>query len=142
MKYAISQSTLATATDIFDDPFSREVGTIEWDTDISSNWTDLAVFAVLDWTFVSAYFAAPNGNTQAGSSYVVFGKTDGAAVEMSSLPATDGFVVNGSSAGNLLGFDVNGVGDFNSLLTWDGVQYAARTLELHENPIHGLKFQT
>lgn len=35
-----------TATDIFDDPFSQEAGTIGWDTDIDSKWTDTAFFLV------------------------------------------------------------------------------------------------
>lgn len=41
----------ATATDIFDDPFSREVGSIGWDTDLASSWTDLGLFLVGELSF-------------------------------------------------------------------------------------------
>lgn len=40
-----------TATDIFDDPFSQEAGSIGWDTDLSSEWSDASIFVVTDWTF-------------------------------------------------------------------------------------------
>jgi iron complex outermembrane recepter protein len=41
----------ATANDIFDDPFSTEAGSIGWDTDLTSSWSDTGVFFVGDVTF-------------------------------------------------------------------------------------------
>lgn len=40
-----------TATDIFDDPFTQEAGSIGWDTDLASEWSNASVFAVTDWSF-------------------------------------------------------------------------------------------
>ena len=40
-----------TATDIFDDPFSQEVGSIGWDTDLASSWSDTALFVITDWSY-------------------------------------------------------------------------------------------
>lgn len=44
-----------TATDIFDDPFSQEVGSIGWDTDLSSSWTDAGLFVIGDVTFADQF---------------------------------------------------------------------------------------
>lgn len=40
-----------TATDIFDDPFTTEVGSVLWDTELDSNWSDASIFVVTDWSF-------------------------------------------------------------------------------------------
>lgn len=40
-----------TATDIFDDPFSQEAGSIGWDTDLDSSWSDTALFVITDWSY-------------------------------------------------------------------------------------------
>ena len=61
---------------------------------------------------VGADRAAPNGNFQAGASYVVFGKSDGSAVDLSAL-GSGGFVINGAAAGHRSGFRVSGAGDVN-----------------------------
>jgi hypothetical protein len=62
---------------------------------------------------VGARYAAPGGNTDAGASYVVFGKTDGASVQLSNFAATDGFVINGASASDETGVSVSAAGDVN-----------------------------
>jgi hypothetical protein len=55
----------------------------------------------------------PNGSFS-GASFVVFGKADGTAVELSAVEAgTGGFVINGVSAGDRLGFSVSSAGDVN-----------------------------
>ncbi len=65
---------------------------------------------------LSAPFASPNGNDQAGETYVVFGTSAGfsASLELSSLDGTNGFVVHGVAAedrsGQLGAADVNGDG--------------------------------
>jgi hypothetical protein len=50
-----------------------------------------------------------------GKSYVVFGKGDGAAVELSDVVAgIGGFVLNGEAAGDISGWSVSGAGDVNN----------------------------
>lgn len=54
-----------------------------------------------------------NGS-RSGAAFVVFGKADGTAVELSNVAAgTGGFVINGSSAYDSLGGSVGGGGDIN-----------------------------
>ncbi len=62
---------------------------------------------------VGAYYADANG-FNCGESYVVFGKSDGTAVELSDITAgVGGFVINGVGAGDNSGFSVAGAGDVN-----------------------------
>ncbi|MFM2330421.1 MAG: hypothetical protein RLZZ494_2524, partial [Pseudomonadota bacterium] len=70
----------------------------------------------LDDLIVGAYQSDPNGQSGAGRSYVVFGKTGGGVVEVSSLTAgtsTTGFVINGEAADDKSGFSVSAAGDVN-----------------------------
>ncbi|AGY58564.1 integrin alpha [Gloeobacter kilaueensis] len=65
---------------------------------------------------VGAFRASPNGQTYAGSSYVVFGKRNRKAVELSVIESgssPDGFVINGSQADDFSGYSVSGAGDVN-----------------------------
>jgi hypothetical protein len=56
----------------------------------------------------------PNGNSNSGASFVVFGKTDGTTVELSTIESgAGGFVINGVSAGDNSGFSVSSAGDVN-----------------------------
>ncbi|MEZ0468063.1 VCBS domain-containing protein, partial [Phaeobacter sp. SYSU ZJ3003] len=62
---------------------------------------------------VGARWDDPNGN-RSGASFVVFGKTDGAAVELSDVEAgSGGFVINGVSAYDYAGFSVSSANDVN-----------------------------
>jgi hypothetical protein len=62
---------------------------------------------------VGAFRDSPNGSLS-GASFVVFGKTDGSAVELSAVEAgTGGFVINGVSGGDQSGFSVSSAGDVN-----------------------------
>jgi hypothetical protein len=61
---------------------------------------------------VGAYSASPNGNFS-GQSYVVFGKANGATVQLSALAATEGFAINGVTNYDGAGFSVSGAGDVN-----------------------------
>ena len=55
----------------------------------------------------------PNGENS-GASYVVFGKSNGTAIELSDIESgTGGFVINGVSAGDLSGWSVSSAGDVN-----------------------------
>ena len=63
---------------------------------------------------IGANFASPNGEAYAGSSYVVFGKSDTATVELSAVETgTGGFVINGVSVFDYAGSSVSGAGDVN-----------------------------
>jgi hypothetical protein len=66
----------------------------------------------LDDLIVGAFGADLNGESS-GKSYVVFGKADDTAVELSDVAnGTGGFAINGE-AGNGVGFSVSGAGDVN-----------------------------
>ncbi len=63
---------------------------------------------------VGAIWADPDGRQNAGESYVVFGKLDGAPVELTSITAgTGGFVINGIDPIGNSGGSVSGAGDVN-----------------------------
>ena len=67
----------------------------------------------LDDVIVGAYRDGPNGS-ESGASFVVFGKTGTAAVELSDVEAgTGGFVINGVSLFDESGFSVSDAGDVN-----------------------------
>ncbi|MFT5589711.1 MAG: hypothetical protein ACI9ZF_001889, partial [Bradyrhizobium sp.] len=56
----------------------------------------------------------PAAGTDAGRSYVVFGKTDTSAVDLSAIAAgSGGFVINGQCAGDQSGYSVASAGDVN-----------------------------
>ena len=62
---------------------------------------------------VGALGADPNGSAS-GRSYVVFGKTDGAKVNLSDITAgIGGFAIDGEAADDRSGFSVAGAGDVN-----------------------------
>ncbi|MGE0428802.1 MAG: FG-GAP-like repeat-containing protein, partial [Hydrogenophaga sp.] len=64
---------------------------------------------------VGAHYANPEAGTDAGRSYVVFGKTGGTAVELSAIEAGTGggFVINGQSEWDVSGESVSAAGDVN-----------------------------
>ncbi len=63
---------------------------------------------------VGAYRADPDGQNSAGESYVVFGKADGTAVNLSDVVGgTLGFVINGIDPDDHSGHSVSGAGDMN-----------------------------
>ena len=65
---------------------------------------------------IGARLDDPNGNNNSGASFVVFGKTDGSAVDLSDIESnanTDGFVINGASTLDESGFSVSSAGDVN-----------------------------
>jgi len=67
----------------------------------------------LDDLIVGASGADPNGNSS-GRSYVVFGKADGTAVNLSAITAgIGGFAINGEAAGDIAGISVGRAGDVN-----------------------------
>jgi Ca2+-binding RTX toxin-like protein len=67
----------------------------------------------LDDLIIGAYRDDPNG-PESGASFVVFGKSDGGAVELSDIDAgTGGFAINGVSFFDESGFSVSNAGDVN-----------------------------
>jgi cadherin-like protein/surface protein with Ig-like domain/K319-like protein/FG-GAP repeat protein/PKD domain-containing protein/VCBS repeat protein len=67
-----------------------------------------------DDVIIGASLADPNGNPQAGASYVVFGGTAlGSSIELSALNGTDGFVMNGVAENDKSGRPVSSAGDVN-----------------------------
>jgi FG-GAP repeat protein len=63
---------------------------------------------------VGAHYADPAGHSDAGESYVVFGKADGTAVNLSDVTAgSGGFVINGIDPDDESGISVSGAGDVN-----------------------------
>ncbi len=64
---------------------------------------------------VGADRARPNTDVDAGSAYVVFGKSRGfaASLDLTTLNGTNGFRINGDAAGDRAGFAVSAVGDLN-----------------------------
>ena len=69
----------------------------------------------IDDLIIGAYRADPNGNTDAGESYVVFGSDTGfnSSLNLSSLDGTNGFVINGIDSNDRSGRSVSGAGDVN-----------------------------
>ncbi|BAZ49201.1 putative outer membrane adhesin [Nostoc sp. NIES-4103] len=68
-----------------------------------------------DDVIIATAFADPNGQSEAGQSYVVFGSSSGfsASLDLSSLDGSNGFVINGIDAGDALGSSVSSAGDIN-----------------------------
>src|SRR4028119_292977 len=64
---------------------------------------------------VGAVFADPNGISEAGQSYVVFGSNSGfgASVNLSALNGSNGFAINGIAANDESGTSVSSAGDVN-----------------------------
>ncbi|CAB5505060.1 hypothetical protein formerly called flagellar hook-length control protein FliK, partial [Bathymodiolus thermophilus thioautotrophic gill symbiont] len=87
----------------------------------ADNWSGYSVSSAgdvngdgLDDLIVGAYWAGPDNKSRAGKSYVVFGKTDGSAVNLSVIAAgTGGFVINGENASDNSGVSVSSAGDVN-----------------------------
>ena len=68
---------------------------------------------------VGAYYASPNGESAAGSSYVVFGTTDTTAIELSDIAAgTGGFIINGESEYDLSGLPRSAVLATSTAMAW------------------------
>jgi len=64
---------------------------------------------------IGAWFADPNGISQAGQSYVVFGSNSGfsASLKLSELNGSNGFAINGIGANDYSGLSVSSAGDVN-----------------------------
>ncbi|MDZ8223555.1 MAG: integrin alpha, partial [Nostoc sp. ChiVER01] len=73
----------------------------------------------IDDLIIGAIFADPNGNSDAGQSYVVFGRTNlgsrgTGTFYLSNLNGTNGFFINGIAAKNYSATSVSNAGDINN----------------------------
>ena len=88
------------------------------DTDDQSGWSvsgagDVNGDGLAD-VVIGALGADAGGDFNAGECYVVFGKADGAAVNLSAVAAGNGgFLISGIDPNDWCGFSVSGVGDVN-----------------------------
>ncbi|WP_353930029.1 putative Ig domain-containing protein [Okeanomitos corallinicola TIOX110] len=69
----------------------------------------------LDDLIIGAYGADPNGISESGQSYVVFGSSGGfsSTLELSTLNGSNGFTINGINLGDFSGRSVSSAGDIN-----------------------------
>jgi len=69
----------------------------------------------IDDLIIGATRADPNGNSSAGETYIVFGKSGSfdASLNLSELNGSNGFVINGIDFYDVSGFSVSGAGDIN-----------------------------
>jgi len=82
----------------------------------SSGWSVSGAGDVNGDGFDDLIVGAPNADLngdRSGTSYVVFGKSDGAAVDLSALGAADGFLIVGAAADDGAGHSVRAAGDVN-----------------------------
>ena len=69
----------------------------------------------IDDVIIGAYYADPYGLSNAGESYVVFGRSTSfsSSFDLADLNGSNGFKINGIDTWNLAGHSVSGVGDIN-----------------------------
>ncbi|MEO1198110.1 MAG: hypothetical protein AAFX39_02570, partial [Pseudomonadota bacterium] len=94
-----------------------------------------------DDVIIGVRFADPNGQDQAGASYVVFGKSGGFAdaLDLSSLDGGNGFRINGETAGSASGYSVSSAGDVNGD-GFDDVLIGAPAAEANGNTLAGASY--
>jgi hypothetical protein len=70
----------------------------------------------LDDLIVGAYHANVSGKSNGGKWYVIFGKKDSTAIDLSAIASgsgTGGFVINGENVDDWSGFSTSSAGDIN-----------------------------
>jgi RTX calcium-binding nonapeptide repeat (4 copies)/FG-GAP repeat len=69
----------------------------------------------IDDIIIGSYFADPNGVSNAGQSYVIFGNSNGFGkkFDLKSLNGSNGFKVNGIASGDVSGSALSSIGDVN-----------------------------
>ena len=90
------------------DAFDRSGSYVSGAGDINNDGIDDIV--------IGAIQGDPNGNVNAGETYVIFGKSTGfsSSFDPSSLDGTNGFTINGINPGDNSGFSVDQAGDVNN----------------------------
>jgi len=88
----------------------------------ANDWSGLSVSSAgdvngdgFDDLIIGAFLADPNGLSDAGQSYVVFGSNSGfgAGLDLSTLDGSNGFAINGIAANDWSGSSVSSAGDVN-----------------------------
>jgi hypothetical protein len=89
------------------DAFDRSGGRVASGGDVNGDGYDDVI--------IGANLADPNGQNDAGESYVVFGKATlfAASLNLGALDGTNGFVINGIDANDSTGISVSSAGDVN-----------------------------
>ena len=89
---------------------------------------------------IGAYRADPNGDSNAGETYVVYGGASapgtGGELDLSDLDGTNGFILNGIDAGDLAGVSVSSAGDVNGD-GYDDLIIGARDADPNEDSAAG-----
>ncbi|CAB9543932.1 RTX toxins and related Ca2+-binding proteins, partial [Bathymodiolus brooksi thiotrophic gill symbiont] len=106
---AINLSAIANGTGGF--VINSERVWINWNTILVSNAGDVNGDG-LDDLIIGAKSASPNNKAHAGKSYVIFGKTNNTAIDLSAI-GTAGFVINGEKSGDWSGVSISTAGDVN-----------------------------
>ncbi|MEO5345981.1 MAG: hypothetical protein H7834_06345, partial [Magnetococcus sp. YQC-9] len=95
---------------------------VRFDGEAGSDWSGYSVSSAgdingdgLDDLFIGAVVADPDGHSNAGEGYIIFGKTSGwsASVALGTLNGSDGFRMDGTNVDDQAGFRVASAGDIN-----------------------------
>jgi ABC-type arginine transport system permease subunit len=79
-----------------------------------SNAGDINADGISD-ILIGAYTADPNGRVDAGTAYVIYGKSGGQVdIDLAAISATQGFKILGAVSGDTVGQSVSGAGDINA----------------------------
>jgi Ca2+-binding RTX toxin-like protein len=64
---------------------------------------------------IGSYYADPNGVSNAGQSYIIFGNSNGFSrkIDLNSLNGSNGFKINGIASGDVSGSALSSIGDVN-----------------------------
>jgi hypothetical protein len=93
-----------------------------------------------DDVIIGAILASPNGKSDAGNSYVLFGKASGFSdIDLASLSTTQGFKVLGAADNDYSGGSVGGAGDINGD-GYDDVVIGASTASPNGKPNAGTSY--
>lgn len=103
--------------------------------DVAGHWLDNVGDMNGDGTpdmIINAYFNSSLGEFQNGAAYVVFGKDDGAVVELAEIASgtsEQGFKIRGESTGDIAGSAIAGAGDING----DGIPDVIVSARYHDS---------
>ncbi len=113
--YVVFGKTATTAVDL--NAVAAGTGGFVINGQTAGDWSGISVSAAGDVNgdgLADLIVGAGNATGNAGKSYVVYGKTDGAAVNLATVASgSGGFAIYGEAAGDHSGFSVSAAGDVN-----------------------------